>query len=148
MFGENVIVINRELKLNPKNRLILPTETFAEAEDELGLMYDFRRQYLRLYSHAEFLKRLEEYEEAFKTLYNQGKIDARTYRRYRRILYAKLCLDEPIVSSKKRITIPTKVAERLEFKNSIYVVGNDTHLEIYKDEKTYKTLKMQGPIKL
>ena len=46
-----------------------------------------------------------------------------------------------IDNQQKRILIPKKVIETLDFEKEVFAVGHEDRLDIYKDEATYLKLK-------
>lgn len=143
MFGETIIVTNRELKLDNKRRIIIPSSTGVEEEERLHIMFNPLKEYLLLYKKEDFEKVIQIYEDYFATLLKEGKIDAKKYRNLRRYLYASLCFGEERVDKYHRITLPTSAIERLKMNSSLYAVGNKQHLELYKDKETYQALSLK-----
>lgn len=140
MFGEEIIVTNRLLKLDPKRRLRIPSETKVEVGEKIYPMFDIRREYLLLLNEQDLLIAIKKYEDLFKSLREEGKIDARKYREFLRHLYATLCFVQEIVDKQNRIIIPQIAINRMQLSNTVYAVGKNTHLELYKDEETYQAI--------
>lgn len=140
MFGEEIIVTNRTLKLDPKKRIVIPAETKVEANEKLFIMFNPLKEYLRIYGEQDFEKVLASYEELFTKLRTENKITSKEYRYYRRYLYATLCFPEETTDKQHRITIPKSALEHLKINSSIYAIGRENHLELYKDEETYQSI--------
>lgn len=140
MFGEEIIVTNRPLKLDDKRRITIPSYTGVEEEERLHIMFSPLKEYLLLYRIEDFEKIIQIYEEYFAKLLEEGKVTPKKHRNLRRYLYASLCFGEERVDKNHRITLPASALEKLRINNSLYVVGNKHHLELYKDEETYQRL--------
>lgn len=140
MFGEEIIVTNRLLKLDPKKRITIPAETKVEFGEKIYPMFSPLREYLILYNEQDFLKAIDAYKNLFDRYRQEGKVDAKKYRNLLRYLYATLCFAEEQVDKQHRIVLPKSVVEQMKLNSTIYAVGRQNHLELYKDEASYQAI--------
>jgi len=140
MFGEKNIVINRELRLNPQNQIIIPADTGIVTGDEVAIRYGLHLRYIEIFNNAMLLKSIRDYLDALKEAYHKGQINYLEYERYQRRICSHVIRADLIISSRHRLNIPVEIVRDLEFTDSVYAVGNKNHLELYKDEATYEEI--------
>lgn len=141
MFGENEIIGQTTIKVN-KRRIVLPEFTFREPDDELLLMYGLLKEKLIIGHIVSMEIKLNQIEEALiSSNYKKDENKLKRIRDIRRLLYGSRCIEETKIDQQKRILIPKKVIETLDFEKEVFAVGHEDRLDIYKDEATYLKLK-------
>lgn len=142
MYGEvDFTDKSKKITITKENKIELPDFTKVQSAESVLIMYDLKMKKLIICNEEDNQTLLKKYEENLKKLLLSKKIDHKTFRKYQRIIYAKLTINSCKVDSKKRIKLPQKVVEQLEFTGTVFAIGTKTFLEIYKDEKTYHSFK-------
>lgn len=128
MFGEEIMMFERNCNIGEKNRLILPSATYAEKNDQLYFERDSNLSIaLRNYN---FLKELVgKIERKSISIYEQRRIIDELFNNS----YSLVTVD-----SQKRIVIPKKLMDEYDLGTSIFVKGYYDHLKIFKSEDTFK----------
>ena len=138
MFGEEQIIGKTVLKVDEKGRITLPKFTQAEPGEEIALMYDLRRTKIVIYAMMEFEAKLKEAGEKIDELYRAKEITYDEKMWFRRYIYGDGCLEPPTTVAKgRRISIPPRAIKKLNLRDEVFVIGNETRLEIYPTEEDY-----------
>lgn len=119
MFGENYIIGESFQKISTKNRIQLPSFTFAEPNDEIAFIC--YNDHLRLYGMLEYKKILDRYEKL-----KNNTIDLKEYEMITEIM-EDICLKIKhlgMVDNQRRILIPQKLIEQFSFNTNEQVVLN------------------------
>jgi len=138
MFGENPIIGQSMQKMDEKGRITLPKYTHAEPGDKIALMYDLKRTKIIIFKLMEFEQKLDEIGKKIDELYREKQItyDERLW--FQRYIYGDGCLEPPDTIGKgRRIVIPARAIRKLNLRNEVFVIGNETRLEIYPTEEAY-----------
>ena len=138
MFGEEEIKGITQIKIDEKGRIKLPKFTKAESGEEVALMFNIEQTKIVVMKLQEFEDKLACLAQRVEELYKERKIDYKTRLRYQRYIYGECCLEPPIsVTSGERISIPKRAIRKLNLKDQVYCVGNETRLDIYPNEESY-----------
>lgn len=137
MFGENVIVVKRTLRIDAKNRIILPSETGATIHDSICFMHDIYCTKLVLYNEETFATKIEAMLTKLHDLYQSRTIDYKKYTSFKRYICGLLCYASASIDSARRLTLPPKAIQVLNLTTSLYAVGEKNTLVLYKDEEAY-----------
>lgn len=144
MFGDKKIELATEVKFQRSHKLPLPEITEVESQEKLGLIYDLKRTKLLIYNLQELQKLLQEILQVLDEKLILQEISEKKYRQYRRYLFAKLYQEDVECDDKKRITIPLNVIKHLNLSEKVYMVGKDTHLEIYPSQESFEAIEDQA----
>ena len=156
MFAEKEIIGEGLIKVSKGRKIILPSYTYAEPHDQLGLFYGvslkkiplvkdkLRRIKIVIMKLNEFEERLTNFKTALDNIYQSNSITFKEYHEYRRIFYAMLAISEEEVSKLGKITIDEIPIRNLNITDSVYAVGNSYHLDLYPSKEIYiKTKEIQ-----
>jgi len=144
MFGENPIIGQSMQKMDEKGRITLPKYTHAEPGDKIALMYDLKRTKIIVFTLMEFEKKLEEIGQRIDELYKTKQISYDERMWFQRYIYGDGCLEPPDTIGKgRRIVIPSRAVKKLNLRDEVFVIGNESRLEIYPTEEAY-TLSLKG----
>ncbi len=142
MFGEKEIIGIKNLRLN-KNRISLPSFTFAEPKDELFFIFDHKQQHMILLQEEELMTTLDRIRNDLKEKVSLGELSYKEYLRYQRYLYGIMCIEGHKVDAQKRILIPERGLKQLNIKDDVIAVGKGTRLLIYpNNEETLSRIKL------
>lgn len=136
MFGDNITNFSQEVSVN-NNKITIPKITGVESEDTISFIYDLKRTKLLLYSVKELEESLNHTNEKLKEKRLTHQITEKKYRRYIRFLLNKLYLDDKKCDSKMRVKLPSKAIEHFNITDKVYMVGKDTHLELFPSKEVY-----------
>ena len=138
MFGENPIIGQSMQKMDEKGRITLPKFTHAEPGDKIALMYDLKRTKIIVFKLMEFEQKLEEISQKIDELYREKQITYDERMWIQRYIYGDGCLEPPDTIGKgRRIGIPARAIKKLNLRDEVFIIGNETRLEIYPNEETY-----------
>ena len=141
MFGEERITIKKQIIIDEKRRITIPTQTKVIAQENIGIMLSLNKDYLLLYNQTEYEEILKKAMTALEKMSQSKEYDAKFLRSLQRTFFAMHCYSLEKPNNKSRLSLPEQAVKTLEFKKSIYEVGESTHLELYKDEETYRMIK-------
>lgn len=140
MFGEQDMFFTKNVKLDDKNRFILPSLTKVEENDELAF-FDNNNTYLSLYN----LNVLKRELNRLRKLKNKAlsNIDMIKYEYFsQQIYYLCSCIDNELKLGKgNRIVIQKKYINKFHFEDSIFIQGVDDHIRIFSNEEQYVKYK-------
>ena len=157
MFAEKEIVGEGLIKVSKGRKIILPSYTYAEPQDKLGLFYGVSLKKIPLAKDKlgrikivimkinEFAEKLTRFQTNIDNAYHSGSITFKEYHEYRRIFYAMLAISREEVSKLGKITIDEIPVRNLNITDSVYAVGNSYHLDLYPSKEIY--IKTQEPSK-
>ena len=134
MFGEKEIIGIKNLRLN-KNRIILPSFTYATPNDELFFIFDHTQKHMILLQEKELMATLERIIEDLKEKVKTKEITYKEYLRYKRYLYGIICIEDRKVDSQNRILLPERGLKQLNIDKEVTVVGKGTKLAIYPNSE-------------
>lgn len=138
MFGEEKIFFEEKILLDKKRRIIIPSVTKVVKEEPIGFIYDKQQNCLLLYNHFEYEAILKKALQTLERMKKSKKYDPKFLRALERNFFSKSCFPEEFTTNALQLLLPKKAVEILEFQTSVYAVGVDMHLALFKDEKTYK----------
>lgn len=141
MYGDNVITVSKTIMLDSKRRIKLPLETGAALSDKVAFMHDLHCTKISLFKEEEINKKLKEILDKILLLRREGRIDYKTSLKYQRYVFGTLCYPYEVVDKERRIVVPDRALKVIDANSSLYVVGNNNHLELFKDEETYLKMK-------
>ena len=122
MFGEENIYLQTTCSIDRSNRIIIPKKTLAEANDILVILVQ-NEDYFSLYNIKEIHQMIEKLKEENKT----NKV---------RRIYCNI-VDTINVNKDRRISLPMSIVDLYSLSESIYVQGEDTHLNIYRSKEKF-----------
>ena len=121
-------------------KIVIPNFNFL-TENDIYISMGLNRQMMYLFNEYDFNLYVKKVLKFFDELLELGKIDNKKYRYYLRCFFSKFCLEQKNINKRREIILPKYGLELLNAKNSVFVIEEDNHLEIYKDEDMYKLLK-------
>ena len=131
---EEEIILNKEISIDNKNRIVIPKEAKPNYGDIVCLIREndlvFRIQSFNKYSNL--LKNYRRLIMNSKDIKN--KLD---YENLRSLLILSL-MGKKEVDSTNRIIIPEKVIEEYNLGEKVIVTGGDDHIKVFKNEDTKK----------
>lgn len=149
MFAEKEIVGEGLIKVSKGRKLILPSYTYAEPQDKLGLFYGVSLEKIPLIKDrlgrikiiimklSEFEEKLTRFQTNLVNSYKSGNISYQKYTEYHRIFYAMLAISQEEVSKLGKITIDEIPVRNLNIIDSVYAVGHGFHLDLYPSKEIY-----------
>lgn len=138
MFGEQPIIGESIQKIDQRGNVRLPNFTHAEQGDKIALMYDIKKTKIIIFQLQEYKKKLREASDKIDELFHSRKITSSERLRLGRYIFGELCLDQEYTVTKNRnILIPSRAIKELNLQDEIFVIGNETKLEIYPDKAAY-----------
>lgn len=146
MFGEKEIVGQTIIRIK-KNKIVIPEFTGVEPGEILYSTIDIHQKKILIMKEKDFLKRLYELDEKIEHGKETGLINSQTYRNLKRYIWGILCLhDRKITQRKEYMLFSNKFEDgpeqrqirKLNFKDEVFAVGVETHLEIYPSESAYQ----------
>lgn len=140
MFGEEIIDLEYQLKIEGKRRIRIPAKTKVVAQESIGMLFNLNKNCLLLYNKKEYEEMLNKTLMALEKMKQSKKYDAKFLRSLQRNFFATYCFPEEKTDDYLLLLLPKQAIEILEITNSVYAVGNNTHLELYKDKETYQLL--------
>lgn len=137
MFGDTII--NGESILNLKNNEIkLPSFTHVLNDNSIYILYMRGKEKIVVCSKIEFESIIEEWIICLTKYFESKNMkNMRANSQAYHIINKIFIYDEIKIKKGKIIKIPAVLCENLLLKDSVYVIGNENRLEIYKDKKTY-----------
>lgn len=145
-FGTSAIIVQKTISII-NDRIILPKETKAQPGEEICAMLDPYQKKIMLMKEEELLNTIHRYMAVVEEARQQRKITYAEYLNYQRYFYGILPLRERTITKKREYQIFSKKEDevlimrrlqKLNFKDSVFAIGVDTHLELYPSEKSYK----------
>ena len=131
---EEEIILNKEISIDNKNRIIIPKEAEPNDGDIVCLIREndlvFRIQSFNKYSNL--LKKYRRLIMSSKDI--KSKLE---YENLRSLLILSL-MGKKEVDSINRIIIPEKVIEEYDLGKKVIVTGGDDHIKVFKNEDTKK----------
>lgn len=140
MFGETSIIGSKTIALDKKNRIIIPKFTGAEPKDRIITRLNFYQNKLFIQSVDDYMSDANRFEELLLEQKEKGKLNAADIRQYRRFFYGSLSSPDEELDSQRRFTLFPHFVQKLKLYESVFVIGKDTHLELYPNEETYYIL--------
>lgn len=127
MLGDEILLGNRILNVDSKQRIIIPVETKREEGESLVIIQDNDLDVLRVYNQERYMEKIEILEEMISKSTNEKEI-----KYYRKEIYNILrnILRVEKVKSQGRIII----GNELEKVKKIRMIGAKDHLIIVKEE--------------
>lgn len=127
MLGDEILLGNRILNVDSKQRIIIPVDTKREEGESLVIVQDNDLDVLRIYNQERYMERIEMLEEIISKSTNEKEI-----KYYRKEIYniLKNILRVEKVKSQGRIII----GNELEKVKKIRMIGAKDHLIIQKEE--------------
>lgn len=128
------IILNKEISIDNKNRIIIPKEAEPNDGDIVCLIREndlvFRIQSFNKYSNL-----LKKYRKLIMNAKDiQSKLD---YEKIRSLLTLSL-IGKKEVDLSNRIIIPERVIEEYDLGKKVIVTGGDDHIKVFKNEDTKK----------
>ena len=131
---EEEIILNKEISIDNKNRIVIPKEAKPNYGDIVCLIREndlvFRIQSFNKYSNL--LKKYRRLIMNSKDI--KSKLD---YENLRSLLILSL-MGKKGVDSTNIIIIPEKVIEEYDLGEKVIVTGGDDHIKVFKNEDTKK----------
>ncbi len=130
MFGERPIFGRTENVLSDKNRITLPAWTGAEKDDSLLIVGSDDNSFLKIYKKDIILKTIDKYKymlDNFETE-NFDLVEAK----YQLLLLS--ILGSQNVDGQRRIQLTKKLVERFTFNSSVYLIGCNEYLGVFKNQ--------------
>lgn len=156
MFGEKPIVGESQILVSKGRKIILPEYTYAEPNENLGVMFGLGRVAPELTTHDPLnrtrivIMQLQEFEEKLdildrrsKELRDNGTIDYRRYYDLQRIIYGMLAISREKVNALRKIEIQEYPIKKLNIGSSVYAVGEEKRLVLYPTREQYLSTKNQ-----
>ncbi len=139
MFGEEPIVGEKSIKVDKQKRIVIPSFTGVETSDQLVPHFRFcdNDQILFLYKDDEFFRISQKFMDFLEEQVQLKKMTPQQRTMLQRRYYGLNSFMPEKVDIQKRITLPLQVITRLELMDTVFTIGNETHLELCKDEETY-----------
>lgn len=126
------IILNKEIAIDNKHRLIIPNE----AEPSAGDLVCFIRENdlaFRIQSFSKYSSLLKKYRKLIMNAKDlQSKLD---YENLRSLLILSL-IGKKEVGLGNRIIIPEKIIEEYNIESRVVVIGGDDHIKVFKNENT------------
>jgi division/cell wall cluster transcriptional repressor MraZ len=140
MFGSSIIVGSKTISLDKKNRIIIPKFTGAEPKDRIITRLNFYRNKLFIESIEQYQETSKQFEEFLKSMQEKGKISSTEKRQYQRYFYGVLSNPYEELDSQRRMVLNCSIIKNLKLYDSVFVIGRESHLELYSNEETYHIL--------
>lgn len=153
-FGKKEIIGSATLKIDNKNRIVLPSFTYATPEDKIALMYDLKRTKIIIEEWKKFEEHIDYIDDMLKKMYQDKKLTHKQLHQMQLYVFGDGCLEPPTtVGNGRRIVIPSRAIEKLNLKDEVFAVGNTVkieaqdkelilhRLEIYPSEESYTLSK-------
>ncbi len=154
MFGEKPIIGETTISVSKGRRLVMPSFTYAEPNDQLGLMFGLGRVAPELAVRDSLnrtrivIMQLQEFEEKIAILQNHltelrnnGQIDYLRYIDLQRIIYGMIAISYEKVNELRKIEIPENPIKTLNISDSVYAVGEEKRLILYPTKEQYLSTK-------
>lgn len=154
MFGDKPIIGLREGKIDPKRRMALHAFSGAEENDVLALVFDSKRQYIKVcriedvkVEYEFFKKHVDVEQEVLRnaTTVEEIRHSLELVEEKRKLLdkYLHSLIDIVTVDKQRRILIPQLAAEEMGLENSknLYLEGAMDHMNIYPNKDIYHEVK-------
>ncbi len=130
MFGEEEIIGIKNLRIN-KNRITLPSFTFATPDDELFFIFDRTKGHMILAQEQKIMETLGKIRLDLQEKVRNGEISFRDYLKCQRYLYGIMCIEGHKVDAQRRILLPERGLKQLNISKDVTVIGRGTKLDIY-----------------
>lgn len=142
MFGDNVIMVSKTLRIDQKRRIVLPIETGAIVSDKVCFMLNPSLTKLSLYEENMFNQRLDGYLSKIDRIHKEGRLSYKDVLRYKRYICAILSYPYEVVDKQRRLLIPESAKDKMNFNDTLFAVGNGNSLELYRNEEEYERIKL------
>lgn len=140
MFGEKEIVGQTIVNVRKNSLITLPKFTLAEPKESLVLSAAVFTNMVYLFNEEDFAQFAYNKRDLLSDAVSKKKITLRKYLFLMRIFCAK---NSGYVDVKKdrSITLSEVALKHLEFSPSLFVIGVENHLELYRDFESYEVMK-------
>ena len=102
------------------------------------MLYIKKQDRLLLYSEQEYERILATALAALEQKKQEGVYNAKFLRVLQRRFFGEFCFWPEKTDKNLKVLLPKRAVEILELQTMVYVVGVDTHIEIFKNEQTYQ----------
>lgn len=136
MFGEQIILGQKECTLDSKGRIILPKFTHVEPYDKLAILFSENRDYCKIFLNNRLLELMDVMQQKQQRAMNI--IYLKEMQRQINEIYS-LCSDVNTVDKQRRILLPEQLREELELSNHVYICGgfelSTPCVKVYKNKE-------------
>lgn len=145
MFGEKPIVGQTIIRIK-KDRIILPSFTYAEPGDKISATFDAYQKKIILLQEKELYERLSILHKKIQQAYLEKRIDYQERQKLERYFWGILSLHERTITSKLEYQLFNRKSyaiselsrvQKLNLKDEVFAVGVGTTLELYPSEEIY-----------
>lgn len=126
----------RTIKVDNKNRIIIPA--FAPIKDEEEIIPKFlsTKDVLILYSPEEYLEKWD----LFKNILKEENMSFLDEKRWESYFTGELSYASEYPDKYRRIVLNQEILDTLQANSTLYAVARGNTLELYKDEDTYEEI--------
>lgn len=136
MFGEENLLFQCEARKDNKNRIILPTKTGVETGDHLVIYKD--DYFISIYNILLYEKRIKDLKRIQVNAKKAGKHLLADELKHEIFYICSHIYDNIIVGKSNRIVIPKSCIEEYPLDDTVYLMGEYDHVNVFKNKETYK----------
>ena len=139
MMGDKMIT--KEISIDSKNRIVLPSIPNYGVGDEIVFQYDLGYQIIFIYPYYLWQKKSNDFMLRLENDARKKIISNEEMLKLQRFYYSILSFPKDKVSSFKRVTLNKNIISKLDLKDSAFLVFDDNKIILCKDKDIYNQFK-------